>query len=603
MEFSNAQIDAIKHFKGPCLVLAVPGAGKTTILISRIINLIEKHKVDPDRILALTFSRASALDMKNRMRVLSGGKNVKNIRTIHSLAYEIVAKYRRINNLPFNMVEDDKYRNDRFKVLDEISRKIEGAPLENEKYQNILSAISYVKCHYKIEITKKISHELGIVNLSEYFNGYEKYLKNNNLFDFDDLLNEAYDILKNNLDYCKSYQARFDFILLDEAQDTSDRQWDIIKLLLGVERNLFVVADDDQSIYKFRGASPALLMHFDREFKDAKILYMSTNYRSSSEIVNSANRLIKKNKIRYEKEIISDKGKLESVKVNILKNRDSQYKSIIETIPDLNGSIAIIYRKNLSAIAMMDALDRNNIEFNLKDHNVDFFRTSIVRDVYNIVDFIIDRSLEKYKKIYYKLNGYISKLELSNLNIRANEDVLDAIINDYCIPLYKRELITSLKSSLNYAQAHFAKNGLMTILESCGYVNYLNNLKSEQERALDSVLRYFKSMVSISKGLSPSEFLERLSYIKKLALYEKEDAKIELLSMHSSKGLEFDNVFLIDLIDGDIPGKIANKEDVEEERRLLYVGMTRAKERLFMYSYRADAGDRVEVTRFFKDLK
>lgn len=603
MEFSKSQTQAIKHLNGPCLVLAVPGAGKTTILINRILNLINNHKVSPSNILALTFSKASANDMQKRLRQFSKTSNFNNIRTIHSLCFEIVMKYRRMINAPFNMVEDEMFSKLRFEAINSVYKEIYFSNIDLDNYKKILSAISTIKCKNIIEINNLVEDELAVKNLKKYYDNYNYVLKSNNLFDFDDLLIEAKKILSEDKEFKNNFKSQFKYILLDEAQDTSDIQWDIIKLLLDRNQNLFVVADDDQSIYKFRGASPYMLMKFDHEFTNAKIIYLQVNYRSYYEIVSSASRLIKNNKFRYQKDLESNRGKKSKVKVNVLKTRVDQYNSIINDIKSSNGEKAIIYRKNLSSVGMMEALDRNMIGFNLRDHNTDFFRSSVFRDIVDIISFMLEpNNFYIYTRMYYKLSGYVSKAEIQEARFNPQEHSIDKILAIPNLPEYKREILENLKLNLRLAVANFKKRGLDILLNNCGYLEYLKKSKREQSRGLDSLMRIFNTIVYISNDYNIEQFLPRLKYLEQLALNEN-DSDVVLLSMHSSKGLEFDNVFLIDLIESEIPGNNLLKDDLEEERRLLYVGMTRAKENLFLYAYREDANEKVRVTRFFNDLK
>ena len=251
----------------------------------------------------------------------------------------------------------------------------------------------------------------------------------------------------------------------------------------------------------------------------------------------------------------------------------------------------------------MEALDRNMIGFNLRDHNTDFFRSSVFRDIVDIVSFMLEpNNFDLYTRMYYKLSGYVSKAEIQEARFNPQEHSIDKILAIPNLPEYKREILENLKLNLRLAVANFKKRGLDILLNNCGYLEYLKKSKREQSRGLDSLMRIFNTIVYISNDYNIEQFLPRLKYLEQLALNEN-DSDVVLLSMHSSKGLEFDNVFLIDLIESEIPGNNLLKDDLEEERRLLYVGMTRAKENLFLYAYREDANEKVRVTRFFNDLK
>lgn len=602
MEFSKSQKKAIEHINGPCLVLAVPGAGKTTILIERILNLIKNHSVLPSEILALTFTRASAMDMRNRIEELDSNANVLNIKTIHSLCYDILTYYHSKINQRFMMIEDRRMGSTRFNILNELYKELVGENLTIEEYRNLLSAISDKKT---LGTSSSINTNLSVIkNFDQIFERYEDYKRKNNLYDFDDLLIVTDSILKTNSDIRNHYKNKFKYISLDEAQDTSKIQWSILNSLLTEKKNLFAVADDDQSIYRFRGATPEKLMRFSEEFPGAKIIYLETNYRSRSEIVKSANRLIKHNNIRYKKNILANKDKSSTVKVKIMNSRENQYNDVIKNVKNIGGEIAIIYRNNLSSIGMMNALDNNMISFELKDHNIDFFNQSIYRDVVDILTFLNNPSdLITYEKVFYKLKGYLTKNEVSNLKYKNGITYFEKIYNDHSIPSYKKQNIMELETGRKELIKNFNKHGLFILLHKCGYLNYLNHFKRLNNRGLDGYMRHIRTLISIQKTVNdiPS-FLRRLEELKEISL-RKNRSQIKLMSMHSSKGLEFDTVILIDLLNSEIPGEHITKKELEEERRLLYVGMTRAKENLYMYSYRNDGNKEMDISRFLYELK
>lgn len=602
MQFSVSQKNAINHIDGPCLVLAVPGAGKTTILIERILNLIYNHNVLPSEILALTFTRSSARDMEARISELDPSIKVENIKTIHSLCYEILSYNARLTNTSFKMIEDRRFGSLRYDLLNHIKMSIDKTALSIEDYKNILSTISAKKTFG--EFVNRHVKTTDIPEFDKYFDGYEAYKNAHNILDYDDLLINTDKLLKENTEIRNHYKNKFKYISLDEAQDTSHIQWSIIKTLLTKKQNLFAVADDDQSIYRFRGATPEMLMNFENEFLNAKIIYLETNYRSRYEIVNSSQKLIKNNAARFKKNILANKDKSSTVKVRIMKNKKSEYEDIVKTIKEVKGEIAIIYRNNISAVALMDMLDRNLINFELKDHNIDFFYNSTYKDLVDIVTFFVNpEDINTYSRIYYKMNGFLTKKEIEMLYHAPGRTYYDKIIQHDDIKTYKKELIKDLEVVRKHTLKHFSEYGFRTILSSTGYFDYLDNLSRRHNRGLESYLKYLRTLEMIAKNCENAEdFLNRMSDIYNMATRENR-SKIKLLSMHSSKGLEFDTVLLIDLINSEIPGDRITKQELEEERRLLYVGMTRAKENLYMYSYKADGNEKVQVSQFLYELK
>ncbi|MDO5716584.1 MAG: ATP-dependent helicase [Tissierellia bacterium] len=604
MKFSKEQLEAIYHNEGPCLVLAVPGAGKTTILIHRILHLIQEASVSPSEILALTFTKASAMDMRKRIHDIEPKVRVQHIKTIHSLCYEILSYKASMDRIRFSMIEGPEFRKIRYDILNEIHLSYHSTSLTQEEYILLLQSISLVKSR-QVSLDASFEKEISIENFVHYFYHYENYKEKHNLYDFDDLLIKTREALTNDASLKNHYKNKFKYVLLDEAQDTSSLQWEIIKLLLTKKMNIFAVADDDQSIYRFRGAYPEMLMRFSTEFPGASIRFLQTNYRSVSEIVNSANRLIKNNRIRYEKEISAIKEKISTVKVGIFKSRTSQYEFLIKNLREHRGSKAIIYRNNLSAIGLMDVLDRNLIPFQLQERQPDFFNHFILRDIFQMLSFISDNtSWEHYKNIYYKLQGYLTRDEVLSLQYMSEEkNVFDRILRHPTIPSYKKEKLAELRNNCNLIQKHFPKRGLEILLKDCGYYNYLARIKREQSRGVEGYMKMFRTLQFIShETKNIDHFLQRLDELKQIAMSQTSRG-VKLISMHASKGLEFDTVFLVDLLDQEIPGYKSNAEDLEEERRLLYVGMTRAKNSLFMLSYKEDEGEKLQPTRFLNELK
>lgn len=618
MNLSEEQKKAISHIKGPALVLAVPGAGKTTVLIHRTANLILNEGISPEKILSITFSRASARDMKERFNNLYG--DITNIpvhfSTIHSFAYKLIRDYAYRKRQRYILIEDMKKKLNKVQLLKNIYFSINNDYITEEKLESIINSIGYIK-NMLITPDEYVSQfKVDTNNFLEIFNAYESYKKNNSLIDFDDMLTLALDILQEDKYLLEKYRSRYEYIQVDEGQDTSKVQLEIIRTLAHPKNNLFIVADDDQSIYGFRGAYPEGLFQFNKIYKDGKIYYMEENYRSTKNIVNICNRFIKKNTLRFNKDIFTKNPYIEPIKLVKVKNLEEQYTYLmdqLEGIVDYRNT-AILYRNNLSVIGIMEALERKGIPFYIKDFKIKFFDHWLVQD---IIDFFLlaqdNSNILAFERIYYKMNGFISKVQLNSIKALHYEySVFDRLLslpglNDF----YKKNFL-SLK--LNFKKLSKLKpyEGIDLIEKNLGYGDYLKESHMRFGYSMDSleiILNYLKIIASNTMDLNG--FLARLKYLEYLCSHSKDNREgLTLSTVHSAKGLEFDRVYMIDLIDGEFPNGSSidsfNKGDIaplEEERRLFYVGMTRAKSYLTLITYINKNNKEVKPSRFLLELE
>lgn len=618
MNLSEEQKKAISHIKGPALVLAVPGAGKTTVLIHRTANLILNEGISPEKILSITFSRASARDMKERFNNLYG--DITNIpvhfSTIHSFAYKLIRDYAYRKRQRYILIEDMKKKLNKVQLLKNIYFSINNDYITEEKLESIINSIGYIK-NMLITPDEYVSQfKVDTNNFLEIFNAYESYKKNNSLIDFDDMLTLALDILQEDKYLLEKYRSRYEYIQVDEGQDTSKVQLEIIRTLAHPKNNLFIVADDDQSIYGFRGAYPEGLFQFNKIYKDGKIYYMEENYRSTKNIVNICNRFIKKNTLRFNKDIFTKNPYMEPIKLVKVKNLEEQYTYLmdqLEGIVDYRNT-AILYRNNLSAVGIMETLERKGIPFYIKDFKIKFFDHWLVQD---IIDFFLlaqdNSNILAFERIYYKMNGFISKVQLNSIKALHYEySVFDRLLslpglNDF----YKKNFL-SLK--LNFKKLSKLKpyEGIDLIEKNLGYGDYLKESHMRFGYSMDSleiILNYLKIIASNTMDLNG--FLARLKYLEYLCSHSKDNREgLTLSTVHSAKGLEFDRVYMIDLIDGEFPNGSSidsfNKGDIaplEEERRLFYVGMTRAKSYLTLITYINKNNKEVKPSRFLLELE
>ena len=617
LELSKEQVDSINHIMGPGLILAVPGAGKTTVLIHRIYNLINNYDVSPDKILSITFSKASAIDMDQRFkRTYPKLSNIKiHFSTIHAFCFGLIREFAYINNIQYKLIEDEKNELNKYAILKNIYFDLNNDYISEEKLDSLLNIIGYIK-NMMLDIDDFVKeNKVDIENLKTIYRQYENYKRRNKLIDFDDMLTISLEILKSNSYLLKKYRNKYDYIQVDEGQDTSKIQFELIKILAYPKNNIVIVADDDQSIYGFRGAYPKGLLDFKSHFKDGKIYFMERNYRSSKNIVSICNRLIKNNTNRYDKNIFTDNKPIEPINIVKVTSTIDQYDFIIEDLKgkDLSDT-AILYRNNLSALGLIHILEKHKIPFYMRDKKIRFFNHWLVNDIINLMVFSQDTSrMDIYESLYYKIKGYISKKQINYAkNLNSNKCVFDRImdypgINDF----YKRNL-RELKFDFKKISRLKPPDAIKYIEDFLEYDIYLreNAIKfGYTYENLNSMLFYLKLISEESKSLN--ELIGRLKHLQYLCANASNNYNtLTLSTIHSAKGLEFDRVYIIDLIDGEFPNSSSiesfqNGEIhlLEEERRLFYVGMTRAKRHLNLITMNSMHDKAKEASRFLLELQ
>lgn len=618
MNLSKEQKKAINHIKGPALVLAVPGAGKTTVLIHRTGNLILNHGISPENILSITFSRASANDMKNRFNKIYG--DISHIpvhfSTIHSFSFSLIREYAYRNRLQYTLIEDNKKEFNKYNILKRIYYSINKDYITEEKLETLVNSIGYIK-NMLISPEEFVNmFNIDIYKFVDIYNFYEKYKRANNLIDFDDMLTIALEILKKDNYLLNKYRNRYNFIQVDEGQDTSKIQMEIIKILSSPKNNLFIVADDDQSIYGFRGAYPKGLFDFNTVYKNSKIYYMEENYRSSRNIVSICNKFIKQNTLRYDKNIFTKNKFIEPVNIVKVKTLEEQYKFLIKELKRENNynNSAILYRNNISAIGLIEYLERNNIPFYMKDVKINFFNHWIVEDLLAFFNLANEpKDIYSFERIYYKMKGFISKKQLHYIKtMNSNSSVFDRLLDLPGLNEFYRKNILDLKLNFKKLSKMKPYDGIIFIEKELEYTDYLRESCMKFGHTLDSlktILYYLKIIASNVENLI--EFRGRLKFLEYLSAQSKNNMNaITLSTIHSAKGLEFENVYMIDLIEGDLPNVTSidefnkgNIEILEEERRLFYVGMTRAKESLNLITIKEKNNKKVQPSRFLVELE
>lgn len=617
IKLNNQQKEAVLHKDGPALVLAVPGAGKTTVLITRTANLILNHNVDPKNILSVTFSKASAMDMKSRFdRVFGGQLNLDiHFSTIHSFAYMLIRYYSRINNNNYTLIEGKKSPVSKIRLLKGIYREVNETIPSEDKLEELLNGIGYVKNMLLDERTFSKYKQLNIKGFKDIYKKYEDYKRENNYIDFDDMLTLAIAILKKNPLILSNIRDKYQYIQVDEGQDTSKAQNEIIRLLAAPRNNLFIVADDDQSIYGFRGAYPEYLLSFDKSYRNAKTFFMEQNYRSSSDIVDTSNEFIKSNTIRYNKNLYTKNPESLPVTIVKFKNDLKQYEYLIDELKNDNKDAAILFRNNISAISIVDGLLKNNIPFYIRDSKINFFDHWIIKDILSFINLAYDNTdIHSFERIYYKMNGYISKAQVQFVKTKnPSETVFTKLVDFPDLKFFQQNNIRRIQDKFNALKKWNAKDFIDSVLYDLEYDEYLRKNSKRYGQAYENIKIIISTLQYIAQHLNnPLEILDRLDYIKN-SLFENrvyEPGKVRLSTLHSSKGLEFNRVFMVDLIDNEFPSGSSidendsgNKKPLEEERRLFYVGMTRAKKDLKLITYKSRDGEEVFQSRFISELE
>lgn len=617
MNLSKEQEKAIQHINGPALVLAVPGAGKTTVLIHRTANLIQNHKASPERILSITFSKASARDMKERFnRSFSEISSIPvHFSTIHSFCFSLIREYAYMSRIKYTLIEEDKNQLNKYNLIKKIYLDINHEYITEEKLESLLNSIGYIK-NMMLTVDEFVKdNKPDIENFKIIYATYEKYKRDNNLIDFDDMLTTALQILIDNEYLLVKYRNKYDYIQVDEGQDTSKAQLEIIKLLANPNNNLFVVADDDQSIYGFRGAYPKGLLNFNKTYTNGKLFFMEENYRSSKNIVSVCNQFIRRNTLRYNKNISTANDYIEPINIVKVNSIDEQYKYLVEDLRarDLSNC-CILYRNNLSSIGIIEVFERNNIPFYMRDIKVRFFNHWLIQDILNFMIFSQDPSnMNIYETIYYKKKGFISKKQINYAKtLNYNLSVFERIMDFPGLPNYYKSTIRELTLDFKKLSKMHPSKAISFIEHNLEYERYLkeNSMRfGYTYDALKTTLYYLKLIANKTETLN--ELINRLKHLEYLCRNSR-DAKngITLSTVHSAKGLEFDRVYMIDLVDGDFPSissiesSIKGKFDlIEEERRLFYVGMTRAKYHLSLITMNKIGDKSVEPSRFLIELE
>lgn len=602
MKFSKAQEIAVQHKDGPMLVLAGPGSGKTFTITMRIKYLIE-NGVKPENILVITFTKAAATEMKERfVKLMNGeGRSINNVTfgTFHAVFFTIL-KYA-YNFSAANIIRDE----DRYLLIKQAVSKHEiEIEDENEFLTNVLGEIGRVKSEC-INLDNYYSTNCPAEAFRKIYADYEAALKSRRLIDFDDMLVYTYELLSQRPDILKAWQGKYRYVLIDEFQDINKVQYDTIRLLAAPENNLFIVGDDDQSIYGFRGSKPELMLNFSKDYPDARQVVLDINFRSTGNIVEAAGRLIGLNSKRYKKNIqaVNDVGS--PIIYKQVKDFIDEYTDVADQIRMLCTSgkvgyqdVAVLYRSNTGIGSLARKLMENNIPFRIKDKMRDIFEHWIAKDIFAYIRIATGQgNRNDFIQIMNRPKRYIGRDYLTDTEIN-----LDNLCKYYEEKPWMVDRIEKLKYDLKllkglnpYAAVNYIRRGI-------GYDEYISEYAINKGINLEELTEVLNEIHdSAREHNSFEEWYAAIDEYRRLIREIPTDKGnlVTLTTMHSSKGLEFDTVFIIDATEGSTPHKKATLDsDMEEERRMFYVAMTRAKSRLYIYSTAERYNKKTQPSRF-----
>ncbi len=605
MKFNESQMRAIAISDGPAMVLAGAGSGKTTVITHRIQSLIEKHHVDPSHILVITFTKASASEMKERFLKLMGlEKSRVTFGTFHAIffmvlkiAYHFDASNIISENLKYNLMRElvHKYRLD--------------ARDENELCSNLISEISAIK-NSRLEVNHYYSKVCGESIFRDIYRDYNRYLTDNRLIDFDDMMTYTLELFEQRPDILAIWQKKYQYILIDEFQDINQIQFDIIRLMALPENNLFVVGDDDQSIYRFRGSRPEIMLHFKDLYPKTKEILLDRNYRCNKRICDRAMKLIANNKIRFDKHVIAERPEEDSFRIMYFDSEEEEHAKVAELIREgfENGEslddYAVLFRTNTGPRLLMEELLNRNIEFRCRDQIPNLYEHWAVKDVRTYIRLAVgSRERNEVYKIMNRPLRYLSRDSLPEQQV-AFDVWEDYYKNQPWVQerIFKLEQDLRLIAQMNpYAAINYIRKGV-------GYDEYLIAFAEEHDITKEELLSVLDEFQNAAKGYRTfAQFNDHIRETEE-ALQEMQrnnNTKVNavtLSTLHSAKGLEYKKVFILDVNEGNIPYKKAMlEEEIEEERRLMYVGMTRAKDYLTLCSVKSKNHGPL-VSRFIDEL-
>lgn len=601
MAFSKAQTQAIMHKDGPMMVLAGPGSGKTTVITHRVQYLTKEYGIDPGDILVITFTRAAAEEMRERYEVLTGGGSRVTFGTFHSIFFRIL-------KLAYRYTADNIVREEQqMQFVRELAQAGGLEPEdENEFAASILSEISSVKGE-RIALEHYYSKNCPDAVFRQLYAGYEEKMRRAGLIDFDDMMVLCLELFTERKDILSAWQRRYRYILIDEFQDINRLQYEIVRMLAKPEDNLFIVGDDDQSIYRFRGAKPEIMLGFERDYMGAGRILLDVNYRSTEEIVAPALRLIGENQKRFSKAIHTTGRHGKNVITKLWQDPGEENLAIAREIQLYlqsgvrPGDIAVLYRTNAGPRFLMEKLMEYNLPFRTRDTVPNLYEHWISRNILTYIRIAMgSRAREDILQVINRPKRYISRDAMPDETVSFEKMKAFYAEKDWIA-----ERIESLEGDLRAIARMSPLAAVNYIRQGMGYDEYLIEYAAFRRMRPEELLETADELKESAAGFKTfDEWFAHIDAYKEELLRQAAQRRTEtdaitLATMHSAKGLEFPIVYILDANEGITPHSRAMlDEDMEEERRLFYVAMTRAKTRLHVYAVRERYHKKAEVSRF-----
>lgn len=606
MKLDSFQNEAVNAKERNILVVAAPGSGKTTVIINRIDYLVRELNIYNKNIIVITFTKAAALNMKDRYKNRFDRVNSPFFGTFHGLFYKMLIR----EGYEINIIEGYKVN----KLIESVLKKYFD-DINEDKIKEVINNISLFKTsrvnlsEFKPSLTKEI--------FEDCFKSYSEYKEKNNLWDFDDLAIKVINLLEKDSRLKEGYKNLFKYILVDEFQDCDELQIQFLKMMNEGEYNhLFAVGDEDQCIYSFRGSKPEYMVIYDKIFKDAKKYYLSKNYRSSKNIIDGAKCIIEKNIQRNKKHIIANKDIDGIIKINKPYDEQIQGESIVDEIKSLVKNKGynykdniILYRTNMESMTFIDIFTRKKIPFTLLDKEYNFFEHFICKDILNYLNLSIDpNNREMFLKIINKPFRYVSKSSLDYVrNFKEYKNPFDILIEKKDTPPFQAKKLDELKKDINYLSKLSLNSAIQFIISDLGYLDYLKEYCNKFNQNIDDLEEIIEEFKISANGFNTIfEFFSHIENVKEEienSKNRKDEDRVILSTIHRVKGMEFKNVFLVNCNEDTIPHVSAGEENIEEERRLFYVGITRAIDNLYIYSPKTKGGKFKEISRFIEETE
>lgn len=630
IQLNQQQESAVQSVEGPVLLLAVPGSGKTTVLVTRLGYMIFCKGIAPERILTVTYTVAATKDMAERFACRFGAQMAGRLefRTINGICARVIQYCSwKSGRTAFSLLTDEKRI---AAMLSGIYQRIEHSYPTESDLQNVRTLITFIKNRMLGEEEIRALEKDAEIQLLRIYKAYNAELREHQLMDYDDQMVYAYTMLQRFPWLREHFQQQYPYICVDEAQDTSKIQHAIIALLASRTENLFMVGDEDQSIYGFRAAYPDALLEFEQHHPGARVLLMEENFRSDASIVRAADRFIQKNTLRHEKHMQPARPKQREIREIPLANRKAQYSYLLKVAEGCTAAyaadqeqravaadevkeradggpatdtlhadrrrslspIAVLYRDHECALPLIDLLERNGVPYKMRNADIGFFTNRVVLDICNIIRLAENPlNTELFMQLYYKLGTYLRKQDaqsIADISQLEGLSVWDVALKHGGLNAYTKGKVRAIQTHMRNMLKESAGRAVHRIVEYMGYREYME--RSEIKDTKLDILRILADQED-----SPRHLVDRLEKLRQV-LKEKSserDCPFILSTIHASKGLEYDSVYLLDVIDGVLPAQIpkdlkkAEKTELEayeEERRLFYVGITRAKDQLYVFT-------------------